>query len=95
MTAQAITQDHQITQGRNPQLTLGRARGGLSTRIRADHFADSVRFHVCLPYLHGLGLTAIARDLNDKGISGDYGGSWSPQSVKNVLLRLGVYGRRS
>lgn len=67
------------------------AKGGESTKAKAETFAESVRDSVELCILKGTRtLQGVADCLNSKGVTTAKGGEWQPMQVKRVMERLAL-----
>lgn len=67
------------------------AKGGESTKAKADSFAQSVKDTVELCVLKGTRtLQGVADCLNSKGVTTANGGEWKPMQVKRVMERLSL-----
>lgn len=67
------------------------AKGGESTKAKAEAFAQSVRDTVELCVLKGTRtLQGVADCLNTKGVTTAKGGKWKPMQVKRVMERLAL-----
>ncbi len=73
-----------------PDIRKHQAQGVQAIRAKSQKAAEENRDDIEPLARAGLSLRAIAGHLNDMGICAPRGGDWSPQSVKNVIDRLGI-----
>jgi DNA invertase Pin-like site-specific DNA recombinase len=72
----------------NPHLAAAQAKGAAANRTKAK--AQAKQLQPVLRDLAAEGITsysAIAKELNRRGVATAGGGSWHPQTVKNLMRR--------
>ena len=73
----------------NPRPLLARERAAATHRSHADRFAGAVHATIGGMAAQGIGLRAIARELDRRGVPTARGGVWQAVQVRAVLKRSG------
>ena len=71
----------------NPDGRAARTAAAVQLKDEADRFASMMRPTVDGLMAHGMGLRAVARELNRRGIRTTRGREWQAVTVRNLLER--------
>ncbi len=66
------------------------SRGAVTNTRKAQDYAESIKFALADLVEEDMTLREIAEALNERRIPTARGGQWAPQSVSNVIKRLGL-----